>query len=143
MIRRMNDSVEELDQVMNIWLSSTIKAHSFISKDYWKSNYNIVRDTYFPQSDVFIYIENEEILGFVAILNCNFVGALFVAVEHQGRGVGKKLIDFACCEYEGLTLAVYKDNERAVKFYQKAGFRINKEQPNDDTEIVEYIMMRQ
>ena len=38
MIRKLED--KDIDKVMNIWLESTIKAHDFISKEYWESNYN-------------------------------------------------------------------------------------------------------
>ena len=55
MIRKLED--KDIDKVMNIWLESTIKAHDFISKEYWESNYNTVKEVYIPIADSFIYEE--------------------------------------------------------------------------------------
>ena len=55
MIRKLED--KDIDKVMNIWLESTIKAHDFISKEYWESNYDTVKEVYIPIADSFIYEE--------------------------------------------------------------------------------------
>lgn len=44
MIREIEN--KDIDKVMEIWLKSTIKAHNFISKEYWENNYNTVKDIY-------------------------------------------------------------------------------------------------
>ena len=41
-----------------------------------------------------------------------------------------------------LTLAVYKDNEQAVKFYRKNKFEIIKEEKNEDSGFEEYVMKK-
>ncbi|TPF99111.1 hypothetical protein [Clostridium perfringens] len=33
----------EIDDIMKIWLESTIEAHYFIKEEYWKKNYEVVR----------------------------------------------------------------------------------------------------
>ena len=42
MIRKYVDG--DIDSVMQIWLNTNIQAHSFISQDYWKSNFNMVKE---------------------------------------------------------------------------------------------------
>ncbi len=37
----------EIEEVMDIWLKTNITAHSFIPKEYWIKNYNIVKEEYF------------------------------------------------------------------------------------------------
>ena len=44
MIRKLNEA--DIDKVMDIWMKSTIKAHDFISKEYWQNNYNTVKEVY-------------------------------------------------------------------------------------------------
>ena len=36
MIRKLRN--EDIEKVMKIWKDSTIKAHDFISKEYWENN---------------------------------------------------------------------------------------------------------
>lgn len=131
---------EEIDEVMRIWLESTIKAHDFIEKEYWKKNYNVVKEVYIPMAETFVYYEDRNIKGFISIMNKEFIGALFVDVESQGLGIGSKLLEFVKLRYKNISLAVYKMNEKAVKFYINNGFEIIKEQENEDSGFVEYIM---
>lgn len=118
---------KDIDKVMEIWLESTIKAHDFIPEKYWQDNYNAVKDIYIPQSKTYVYEEGEEIKGFISILNDDFIGALFVSPNEQGKGIGSKLIEYANAKFNNLKLAVYKQNQnrlifilkRDLKFYRK------------------------
>ena len=107
----------DIDKIMNIWLKSNIKAHAFIQKEYWENNYNIVRDIYIPMAETFVYEDEECIKGFISIINNEFIGALFVDIDFQNSGIGKKLINYAIDKYKNLNLAVYKENKTAVDFY--------------------------
>ncbi|MCC0639634.1 MULTISPECIES: N-acetyltransferase [unclassified Clostridioides] len=138
MIRKSND--KDISKIMEIWEESTIKAHDFISKEYWKNNYNTVKSEYIPISDTFVYDDGEEIKGFISIIEKSFIGALFINSNYQSLGIGSKLLDYATKEYKNLNLAVYKDNKKAVVFYNKKGFNIIKEQINEDSGFKEYIM---
>ncbi|WFD11874.1 N-acetyltransferase [Tepidibacter hydrothermalis] len=140
MIRKLKN--EEINKVMDIWKESTIKAHNFIDKEYWENNYDDVKNIYIPISDTFVYDNGENIKGFISIINNEFIGALFVDVNYQGLGIGSKLIDYVIKKYEKLNLAVYKENEKAVKFYANKGFKIIKEQKNEDSGFKEYIMKK-
>ncbi len=138
MIRQLQN--KDIDKIMGIWLESTIYAHKFISKEYWNENYNIVKDVYIPISKTFVYEDNDDIRGFISIINNDFIGALFVEKNYQSQGIGKSLIDYAKNLYDNLSLAVYKENEKALEFYKKMGFKIISENINEDTNCVEYIM---
>ena len=138
MIRKLED--KDIDKVMNIWLESTIKAHDFISKEYWQNNYNTVKEVYIPMSETFVYKDVQGIKGFISVINNEFIGALFVDIDFQGNGIGKQLIDYAVSKYGKLLLAVYKENKKSVEFYINRGFKIIEEQINDDSKNVEYIM---
>lgn len=130
----------DINIIMEIWLKSTIRAHSFIEKDYWVNNYDLVKTKYIPYSKTYVYEEGNKIKGFISIIQNNFIGALFVDNNSQGNGIGKKLLDFAKEEYKSLSLAVYKENEKALKFYLREGFSIVKEQVNEDSKRLELMM---
>lgn len=138
MIRNIEN--KDIDKIMDIWLKSTIKAHDFIDEEYWNSNYNTVKDVYIPMSDTFVYEDEENIKGFISIINNEFIGALFVDIDCQGNGIGKELINYVINKYKKLNLAVYKDNKKSVDFYINRGFKIVKEQENEDSAYAEYIM---
>lgn len=135
-----NISNKDLNKIMDIWLESTIKAHDFIPKEYWQNSYNTVKNVYIPMAETFVYEEDKCIKGFISIINNEFIGALFVDTYYQGSGVGKELIDYAIDRYKKLNLAVYKGNKKSVEFYINRGFKIVKEQVNEDSGYGEYIM---
>ena len=138
MIRNIKS--KDIDRIMGIWLRSTIKAHDFISKEYWEDNYNDVRNIYIPMAETVVYEDEEDRKGFISIINNEFIGALFVDRKYQSSGIGKKLIDYAINRYKKLNLAVYKENKKSVEFYINRGFKIIKEQVNEDSGHNEYIM---
>lgn len=138
MIRKLGD--KDTNKIMNIWLNSTIKAHDFIDKNYWENSYNTVKNIYIPMSETFVYEEDNCIKGFISIINNEFIGALFVDINEQGVGIGKELINYAINKYKKLILAVYKENKNSVNFYLNRGFKIIKEQINEDSGYSEYLM---
>ena len=138
MIRKSNNN--DIYYIMEIWKDSTINAHNFIKREYWEKNYDVVKGIYLPIAETFVYEEENNILGFISIINNDYIGALFVHKSMQGKGIGSKLINFVKDKYNKLSLAVYKDNINAVNFYKNKGFKIVKEQMNEDSGFAEYIM---
>ena len=55
MIRAFKEN--DLSVVMQIWLDTNIKTHSFISKYYWMDNYNMVKKI-LPQAEIYVYENN-------------------------------------------------------------------------------------
>lgn len=129
------------DAVMQIWLDATLDAHCFIPEKYWLENYQIVRERYLSAAKTFIYEEDNVLKGFISILEDFFIGALFVAKEHQQQGIGMKLINFCKERYPKLELTVYVENTAAVDFYKQCDFVIQTEQVNEDSGFKEYLMV--
>ncbi len=53
----------------------------------------------------------------------NWISSLEVSPEYRGYGLGKQLLNFAVDTMGGTALAVYNDNEIAIKMYEDKGFR--------------------
>lgn len=138
MIKKLDNRY--IDDIMDIWLSTNISAHNFISEQYWTKNYDIVKNEYLPISETFVYEEDGKVKGFISIIDNSFIGALFVLEKDQGQGIGKKLIKHCKNIYSSLELCVYVENINAVNFYKGCGFIIVKEQENEDSEFMEYLM---
>lgn len=138
MIRKFKE--EDTTKVMAIWTKGNFEAHSFIDKDYWLLNYNKVKDEYLKKSETYVYTENNDIKGFISILNNEYIGALFIKNEYRRSGIGRKLINFVKEKYDKLTLNVYEKNIYAILFYTKLGFINQKIQIDDKTNEKEYVM---
>ena len=48
MIRKLQKA--DINKVADIWLDTNIKAHDFISAQYWKNNFKLVKEM-LPQAD--------------------------------------------------------------------------------------------
>ncbi len=136
MIRKFNNN--DIDDVMRIWKNENIKAHKFISKEYWKSNYNFVKEA-LPNVEIYVYIIKEKIIGFVG-LNGNYIEGIFVDTNNQSNGVGTSLLNKVKENRNNLTLSVYKKNINAINFYKKNNFIITNENIDEDTDEIEYTM---
>ena len=66
MIRKMEE--KDISDVLQIWLETNIKAHSFIDKEYWIGNYEMVKQI-LPEAEVYVYEDekNGRIAGFIGI----------------------------------------------------------------------------
>lgn len=138
MIRKMEE--KDIQDVLQIWLETNIRAHNFIEKEYWTGNYEMVKQI-LPEAEVYVYEDekNGQIAGFIGINN-QYVEGLFVKESAQSRGIGKQLLDHAKSRKTELRLGVYQKNVRAVRFYLRENFLIQAEQMDEDTNEKEYIM---
>lgn len=136
MIRKLKET--DINKVAEIWLDTNIKAHDFIPEKYWKDNFNMVKDM-FPQSEIYIYENGKIIQGFIGIDN-DYIAGIFVSSEAQSQGIGKVLLDFVKTKKEKLRLNVYQKNTRAIRFYQREGFKIQNENLDINSGEKEYVM---
>ncbi|WP_104401642.1 N-acetyltransferase [Vibrio penaeicida] len=123
---------QEIEAVLDIWLTASIQAHDFIKADFWRSQLDNMRNVYLPASEVCVYEQGGDIVGFYALYEDN-LAAIFVSPECQGKGVGKALISDAKARRQSLTLSVYKDNHASYQFYLSQGFRAVSEQDDEHT----------
>lgn len=136
MIRRFEKN--DINEVMKIWENENIKAHQFISKEYWISNYNYVKEL-LPNSEIYVYLIKEKIVGFIGLDN-HYIQGIFIDTNNQCNGIGTFLLNKVKESRNNLTLSVYKKNINAIKFYKKNDFVITNESVDEDTNEVEYTM---
>ena len=136
MIRKLLNG--DIDRVADIWLKTNLKAHYFISNQYWKSNYELVKEM-MSQFEVYVYEDDKMIQGFIGI-NDEYIEGIFVSDEMQSRGIGKMLLDYIKDKKDRLQLKVYQKNVRAMSFYQREGFTIQSEGMDEFTGEKEYVM---
>jgi GNAT superfamily N-acetyltransferase len=88
-----------------------------------------------------VYEQSGHPVGFISLLG-SLVGGLFVAPEHQGSGIGRRLIAHAISLRGELTVDVFKKNLRACEFYASCGFVPESESIHEATGCVNITMRR-
>lgn len=92
------------------------------------------------RNKIFVAKDQMRVIGFVGYGDCGDeapgvgeVFAIYVLSEYYGKGVGQALMEAALEQlkgYEEICLWVLKESKRAIRFYEKCGFR------PDGTEMV-------
>ena len=86
--------------------------------------------------NILVAKDGERVVGFAGygayrdstLPDCGEVFALYVLKEYQGQKVGYQLMQAAARQrsaYKRVALWVLKGNERAIRFYQRFGFRFD------------------
>lgn len=123
MIRNMLP--KDIQDVGQVWLTTSIIAHSFVPEEFWRSDLKIMTTEILPHPNTRGYVHEEAgvIDAFISLSGDN-IGCLFVLPEKQGSGIGSALLDYVKQNHTKLYLNVYKKNESAVGFYQSQAFRL-------------------
>lgn len=137
MIRALQKA--DINRVVDIWLDTNLKAHSFISAQYWESNYELVKEM-LSQAEVYVYEDDQKIQGFIG-LSDKYIEGIFVSEKMQSQGIGKLLLNYIKERKDVLRLNVYQKNTRAIHFYQREGFEIQCEGLDEATGEKDYVMI--
>ena len=91
-----------------------------------------------PHSCVLVFEQNDQIIGFASLRasqnedvdkkTVGEIGAIYLSPNEWRKGYGKRLHDAAIATlreqgFSEVTLWVLRDNQRAIEFYKKVGFR--------------------
>lgn len=140
MITKLNSfSDRDLEQLAQIWLNGNLQAHSFIPAQYWKNQFVNIKKM-LPEANIFVYRNNETIIGFLGELD-GYIAGLFVDMNYRNQGVGSRLINYLKQINDKLTLSVYVDNINAVNFYENKDFIIDSVSMDTETDSKEYHMI--
>lgn len=138
MIREYKDA--DRNSIMKLWLNTNIQSHSFISEEYWRSHYDMVKEM-LPKAELYVYEDDTSgtVEGFIGLTG-DYIAGIFVRGDVQSKGIGKQLLDHAKMCKTGLSLKVYRRNERAVRFYLREQFVVDSESIDEDTYEKEFVM---
>ena len=129
----------DIPETVELWYETSIQAHDFISQDYWRSNMEAMATVYLPDSETYLAVEKERIIGFITMVD-NYLAAIFVQINMQGYGIGKKLLEHAKDKKEIIQLSVYKKNSKSINFYKKHNFKTRSENLDENTNEIELLM---
>lgn len=128
-IRRSRHDEEK--KLIAIWRRSVDATHDFLSKEYRAELEDLV-SAFLPEAPLWVAVtEKDEPVAFM-LLTGEHMDALFVDPTVRGCGVGKLLIEHALTLAPKLTTNVNEQNEQAVGFYKKMGFKVTGSSETDD-----------
>lgn len=136
MIQKMNTM--DIDELLGIWLKTNVAAHYFISEDYWRNQYQSVKEM-LPDATIYVYRVKGSIVGFIGLMD-TYIAGIFIDEAYQSLGYGKQLLDFAKTKNDTLTLNVYKKNLAAIRFYLKEQFVVINTDIDHSTGEIEHVM---
>lgn len=127
-------------QVLTIWKKSVLATHDFLTSSDFEEIKELVNNINFNDFQVFCLTKKNLVLGFIGVADKK-VEMLFIDPKYFGQGLGQKLLSFAVTELNADKLDVNEQNERALKFYRKFGFKII-ERTNKDDQGRNYPLLR-
>ena len=122
---------EEGKKLIAIWRRSVDATHDFLSKAY-RAELDDLVSAFLPEAPLWVAVtEKDEPVAFM-LLTGEHMDALFVDPAVRGRGVGRLLIEHALTSAPELTTNVNEQNEQAIGFYKRLGFKVTGRSETDD-----------
>lgn len=122
---------EEGEKLVKIWCRSVDATHDFLSKAYRAELEELVK-SFLPEAPLWVAANEQDQPVAFMLLTGEHMDALFVDPDVRGCGVGRLLIEHALTLAPELTTNVNEQNEQAVGFYKKMGFKVTGRTEVDD-----------
>ena len=115
---------EDEDAAIELWRLTW--QHAYPSIDFtarvawWRERW---RKELVPNATIIVAEQAQVLTGFVTIDASGYLDQLVVSPDHWGSKLATALVDEAKrLSPDGVTLLVNKDNDRAIRFYERNGF---------------------
>ena len=122
----------DYSEMINLWENSVRATHDFITEEDIEFFKPIIIEQAFPAVTLkCVKDQLGAIIGFVGVCEQK-IEMLFILNEARGKGVGKKLLNFAIQNMKANRVDVNEQNPLAVGFYQHMGFNITSRSEFDE-----------
>jgi putative acetyltransferase len=124
----MNYEIESIDksayqEVVDVWELSVRATHHFLKEEdiaYFKP---LILNSYLDAVELrCVKKADGKIIGFSGVADAN-LEMLFIHPDARGSGIGKLLLAYAIKEQGVTKVDVNEDNQQALGFYEKFGFK--------------------
>lgn len=123
---------DDLETLMSIWIEASSMAHPFLDAVFVAKVKHDMRTLYMPNSDTWVYEVEDEIKGFISMID-NEIGGLFVSPEFHSQGIGTKLVNFIGETHPTIEVEVFEKNIIGRAFYDKYGFEFLKQYYHEES----------
>lgn len=117
-------------QVVEIWRRAVDATHHFLSPED-RSALDEIVSGFLPEAPLWLAVNSDDVpLAFMLIDN-GHMEALFVDPASRGTGIGAALVRHGLAIHPRMTTDVNEQNDQAVGFYERMGFRRTGRSPLD------------
>ncbi|APC97521.1 GNAT family N-acetyltransferase [Francisella frigiditurris] len=123
---------KDFDEMIDLWQASVETTHEFLTiKDISKLR-KLIRSEYFYIQELSIEVlkNDNKVIGFLGTEGNN-IEMLFISPEFFGKGIGQLLLKHAIKNKNCTKVDVNEQNPRALRFYEKYGFKVKSRSPLD------------
>ena len=128
-MKEKKNRTEIVERCVEVWEASVRATHDFLVEediDFYKP---FVRENC-EKLPLLLHYEEDEIVAFLGY-DMTSIEMLFVDPDYRGQGIGRSLIEWAVEEVHAETVAVNEQNEQAVGFYARMGFKVERRTETD------------
>jgi GNAT superfamily N-acetyltransferase len=121
----------EYDEVARVWMDSWVSTGLAEASNFLLANLRArVRQEIERGWSLYVADDDGTFAAMLALhLPDKYLDQLFVAPDHQGRGIGRQLLAFTRQQMpEEIWLRCVRENEKAWRWYEREGFTFEKEE---------------
>jgi len=117
-------SQRDYPAIMELWELSVRASHFFLPEDYLQKIKRLL-PSILPTVKLFVHFnkDNQIITGFLGVSE-EKIEMLFIHPDIRGQGIGRLLNKFAVEQLQTYKVDVNEQNEQAVSFYKKIGYKV-------------------
>jgi ribosomal protein S18 acetylase RimI-like enzyme len=131
---------DEYDQIAGVWMNSWVStgledaSETLLKKLRARVLVEVERGW-----SLYIADDNGVLAAMLAMHPPSYLDQLFVAPEYQGNGLGRRLLAFTRQQMPNeIWLRCVRENEKAWRWYEREGFKFEKEQLESTGRVVKY-----
>ncbi len=115
--------VKDYPEIVNVWELSVRATHDFLPEEYLQEIKQLL-PSLLPHVRLFVWRhEDGTIKGFTGVAEQK-MEMLFIHPESRGQGIGRQLAHFCIYQLNADQVDVNEQNEQAVNFYKKMGYKL-------------------
>lgn len=109
---------QDYDELIQLWEKSVRSTHHFLTEESIQFYKPLIRNHYLPAVELSIIRNSHGKIAAFMGLSDELIEMLFVHPDEQGKGYGKRLIEYAIRQKQIDKVDVNEDNDQALRFYQ-------------------------
>ncbi|NDW19023.1 GNAT family N-acetyltransferase [Dysgonomonas sp. 216] len=112
----------DYNEIVKVWESSVKATHDFLADEDFEFYKKSMPTDFLPNVDLYILRDKNAIKGFVGVSG-DMLEMLFISAKERSKGYGKTLLTHAIKNLNIVKVDVNEQNEQAVGFYKRFGFK--------------------